>query len=64
MIIHNILDIIGISKSMEPNKFVFLKNNLWKCSFQVFPIIFQSLIGPRKSRCDVPNGTTQGQRAP
>ncbi len=23
-------------------------------------MIFQSLMGPRKSRCDVPSGTTQG----
>jgi hypothetical protein len=24
-------------------------------------MIFQSLMGPRKSKCDVPSGTTQGQ---
>jgi hypothetical protein len=27
-------------------------------------MIFQSLMGPRKSRCDIPNGTTQGQDCP
>jgi hypothetical protein len=27
-------------------------------------MIFQSLMGPGKSRCDVPSGTTQGQKAP
>ncbi len=25
----------------------------------MFLMIFQSLMGPRKSRCDIPNGTTQ-----
>jgi hypothetical protein len=27
---------------------------------KMFPMIFQSSMGPRKSRCDVPSGTTQG----
>jgi hypothetical protein len=27
-------------------------------------MVFQSLMGPRKSRCDVPNGTTQGHDYP
>jgi hypothetical protein len=26
----------------------------------MFSMIFQSLTGPKKSRCDIPNGTTQG----
>jgi hypothetical protein len=29
-----------------------------------FPMIFQSLMGPRKSRCDVPYGTTQRWACP
>jgi len=31
-----------------------------KIFIKVFPMIFQSLMSPRKSRCDVPSGTTQG----
>jgi hypothetical protein len=27
-------------------------------------MIFQSLMGPGKLRCDVPNGTTQGRDCP
>ncbi len=27
-------------------------------------MIFQNLIGPKKSRCDVPNGNTQGKDYP
>jgi hypothetical protein len=60
---HNILDIIEISKNMEPSKCI-SKKQLWKCSFQMFPTIFQSSMGLGKSRCDVPNDTTQGQRDP
>jgi hypothetical protein len=26
----------------------------------MFPMIFQSSMGPRQSSCDVPSGTTQG----
>jgi hypothetical protein len=43
--IHNILDIIGISKSMEPNKCTHLKK-LWKKIFKCFFMIFQSSMGP------------------
>jgi len=31
-----------------------------KMFIQMFPMIFQSSRGPRKLRCDVPSGTTQG----
>jgi hypothetical protein len=27
-------------------------------------MIFQSLMGPRRSRCDIPSGTTQGWACP
>jgi hypothetical protein len=27
----------------------------------IFPMIFQSSMGPRNSKCDIPSGTTQGQ---
>jgi hypothetical protein len=57
--IHNILDIIGASKSMELDKCIHSKKN-WKCSFKCFPWFCQSLLGPKKSKCDVPSGTTQG----
>ncbi len=30
----------------------------------MFPMIFQSLMGSKKSRCDVPSGTTQGWACP
>jgi hypothetical protein len=30
----------------------------------MFLMIFQNLMGPRKSRCEVLNGTTQGQDCP
>jgi hypothetical protein len=30
-----------------------------KIFIYVFLMIFQSSMGPRKSKCDVPNGTTQ-----
>jgi hypothetical protein len=30
----------------------------------MFSMIFQSLMGLRKSKCDVPNGTTQGWVCP
>jgi len=54
--IHNILDIIEISKSMELNKCINIKNyenvclNV-SCNFSKFN-------GSKKSRCDVFNGTT------
>ncbi len=57
--IHNILDIIEISKSMEPNKCI--PKNIYEIfHFKCFFINFQSLMGPRKLRCDVLSGTTQG----
>jgi hypothetical protein len=31
---------------------------------KMFPMIFQSWMGPRKSRCDVPSSTTQGHGCP
>jgi hypothetical protein len=36
---------------------------LWKY-ISMFLMIFQSSMGPRKSRCDVHNGTTQGNSYP
>jgi hypothetical protein len=56
--IKNIIDIIEISKSMEPNKCI--QKKFMKMFISMFPMIFQSSMGPRKSRCDIPNGTTQG----
>ncbi len=50
----NILDIIEISNLwnlINVFNFIFYEN--------VFPMIFQSLINKKKSRCDVPSGTTQ-----
>lgn len=44
---------------MEPNKCIYLKNNE-KNILNVFFMIFQNSMGLRKSRYDVPNGTTQG----
>ncbi len=35
-----------------------------KTFIYVFPMIFKSLMGARKSRCDVPSGTTQGWACP
>ncbi len=37
---------------------------LMKMSIQMFLMIFQSLMDPRKSRCNNPNGTTEGQDCP
>jgi hypothetical protein len=61
--IHNILDIIEISKSMEPNKCI-QKIFFMKMFIKMFLMIFQSLTSSRKSRCDVLNDTTQGQDYP
>jgi hypothetical protein len=60
--IHNILDIIKISNSMELNKF-FVNGFNKNVNLSVF-YDFQSSMGPRKSRCDVFNATTQGQACP
>jgi len=55
--IHNILDITKIPKSMNLiNVFIPFYENV----FLNVPMIFQSSMGPRKSRCDVPSGITQG----
>jgi hypothetical protein len=51
--IQNILDIIEIQNLWN------IINVLINIYIDMFPMIFQSLMGPRKSRCDVPNGTTQ-----
>jgi len=58
---------IGTSKYI--NFFILLRfQNLWnviKKNFnyemfiKMFPMIFQSLMGLGKSRCDIPSGTTQ-----
>jgi hypothetical protein len=56
--IHNFYNIIEVSKAMEPNKCT--KKQFMKMFIYVFPMIFQSLMGPIKSKCDIPNGTTQG----
>jgi len=54
-----VFDIIEISKYMKPNQCIYQKK-IMKKFIEVFNMIFQSLMGPRKSRCDVPSGTTQG----
>jgi hypothetical protein len=38
---------------------VFIKTII-KIFIEVFPMIFQILMGPKKSRCDVLSGITQG----
>jgi hypothetical protein len=58
--IQNIPDIIDISKSMELNKCI-PKEKIMKMFISMFLMIFQSLKGLGKSRCDIPSGTTQGQ---
>jgi hypothetical protein len=57
--IHNILNIIEISKSMEPNKCI-QKKLCENVHLSVFPMICQSSMGPRKSRCHIPSVTTKG----
>jgi hypothetical protein len=52
----NSLYIIEISKSIEP-KCTQKKNH--EIMYLSVPMIFQSLMGPKKSRCDIPNATTQ-----
>jgi len=47
---------------MEPNKCN--KKKCMKIFIYVFPMIFQSLMGLGKSKCDIPNGTTQGLASP
>jgi hypothetical protein len=53
------LDIIEISKSMEPNKCIqeifFMKNVHLSVSYD-----FSKFDGSVKIKCDVPSGTTQG----
>jgi hypothetical protein len=60
--IHNILDIIEISKSIKLNKFIqkiIMKNNNEKVHLNV-SYDFSRFNGSKKSRCDVLSGTTQG----
>ncbi len=56
--IHNILNIIGFSKSMELDKCIH-KYFFMKMYIQMFLMIFQSSMGPRKSKSDIPSGSTQ-----
>jgi hypothetical protein len=56
--IHNIIDIIEISKSMTPYRCIHTK------IMKMFPMIYQSSMGLKKSRCDIPNDTTQGWACP
>jgi hypothetical protein len=56
--IHNIFDIIEISKSMEPNKCI-QKKNYENVHLNV-SYFSQSSMSLRKSRCDIPSVTTQG----
>jgi hypothetical protein len=46
---------------MEPNKFFFFNYENVHLSVSYF---FQNSMGPRKSKCDILNGTTQGQDCP
>jgi len=57
--IQNIIDVIEISKFMEPNKCI--QFFLMKMFNQMFLMVFQSSTGLEKSRCIIPSGTTQGQ---
>jgi type III secretion system FlhB-like substrate exporter len=50
--IHNILDIIEISTSMELNNCIIKKN--YENVISIFPMIFQNLTSLKKSRCDIP----------
>jgi len=59
---HNIFSIIEISKPMEPNKYTHKK--IMKIFIKVFPMIFQSLMGPNNQGVTVPSGTTQGNSYP
>ncbi len=56
--IHNIFYIFEISKSMEPNKCIPKKIKM-KMFIKCFFMNFQSLMGLRKSRCDIPSGITK-----
>jgi hypothetical protein len=59
--IHNIIDIIEISKFMEPNKCI--KKN-YEHVYLGVSYDFQSSMGPRKLRCDVFSRTIQGWTCP
>jgi hypothetical protein len=45
-----------------------IKKFIWKGTnitfLKLFLMIFKNLMSPRKSRCDIPNGTTQGWVGP
>ncbi len=58
--IHNILDIIQISKSIEPNKCIQKKKTYENIHLNV-SYDFSKFDGLKKTRCDVPSGTTQRQ---
>jgi hypothetical protein len=58
--IHNILNIIEVSKSMEPNKFT--QKNIYENVPLYVSYVFQILMGP--GRCDILSGTTQGWTCP
>ncbi len=51
----NIVNIIKISKSMEPNKCT--HENIYENIYLNVFMIFQSLMGLGKSKCDVLSGT-------
>jgi len=55
--IHNILDIIEISKSIKLNKFIQKNNENVHLNVSYD---FSRFNGSKKSRCDVLSGTTQG----
>jgi hypothetical protein len=61
--IQNILNIIEIKKSMEPNKCIHQKQ-IMKIFIEVIPMIFQSSMGLRNKSVMVPCGTTQGNSYP
>jgi hypothetical protein len=56
--IQNILHIVQVSKSIQMNQCIQQKISLITFLY-VFPIFFQSLMGPKKWMCDVPCGTNQ-----
>ncbi len=56
--IHNIFDIIEISKYMEPNKCTRIK--IYENIYLNVSYDFPKFDGSKKSRCDDFSGTTQG----
>jgi hypothetical protein len=43
---------------------MYLLKKKYEKFIEMFNMIFQSLMRPRKSMCDVPSGTTQGNLPP